>query len=420
MKNGLQMNFDMALAGVRETGVYQEGLIAAKEKLHSGKTDFTGWVDLPSEYNSEEIRRIEETAEEIRGKCSAFIVIGIGGSYLGARAAVEMLSHSFAREIGKAGAPKIYFAGMNISGTYHAELMEIIEREEVCLCVISKSGTTTECSIAFALLKDALIKKYGKEEAARRIYAVTDAKRGVLREETDREGYTSFVVPDDIGGRYSVLTPVGLLPIAAAGIQIEEMLEGAREAQASAELMETAETYAATRNALFNKGKVIEIFEAYEPRLQYFTEWLKQLFGESEGKDGRGLFPAALQLSTDLHSMGQFLQQGNPIFFETVLNVKNPPKDVTVPEDAGALLAGKSMNQVNQAAVAGVMEAHRKAGVPILKLDLPELSPRIFGQLVYFFETACGLSGYLMGVDPFNQPGVESYKEEMRAELSRL
>lgn len=418
MKNGLQMNFDMAQTGARETGVYQEGLKAAREKLRSGKEAFTGWVELPACYDKEEVERIKATAQEIRKKCTAFIVIGIGGSYLGARAAVEMLSHSFARETAGAAGPKVYFAGQNISGTYHAELLEAVEKEEVCLCVISKSGTTTECSIAFALLKDALIKKYGKDEAGTRIYAITDAEKGILREETERDGYVSFVVPDDIGGRYSVLTPVGLLPIAAAGIDVDEMLEGALSAKESPELMETAETYAAVRNALYNKGKSIEIFEYYEPKLQYFAEWLKQLFGESEGKDGKGIFPTALQFSTDLHSMGQFLQQGSQVFFETVLNVKNPEKDVVVPESAGELLAGRSMNQVNQAAVAGVMEAHRKADVPILKLELPDLSPRTFGQLVYFFETACGLSSYLMGVNPFNQPGVESYKSEMRAALN--
>lgn len=419
VKNGLQMNFDMALVGAKETGVYQEGLKAARERLHSGNEDFTGWVGLPETYDREETERIKAAAKEIREKCQALIVIGIGGSYLGARAAVEMLSHSFSREVPKAGVPKLYFAGQNISGTYHAELMEAIAEQDVCLCVISKSGTTTECSIAFALLKDALIQKYGKEEAATRIYAITDEKKGVLREETDREGYVSFVVPDDIGGRYSVLTPVGLLPIAAAGIDIDEMLEGARAAKESAALMETAETYAAARNALYQKGKLVEIFEAYEPRLQSFTEWLKQLFGESEGKEGKGIFPAALQFSTDLHSMGQFLQEGNQIFFETVLDVANPPKDIVVPEGAGELLSGKSMNAVNQAAVEGVMEAHRQAGVPILKLELPELSASVFGQMVYFFETACGLSGCLLGVDPFNQPGVESYKAEMRKALQR-
>lgn len=417
MKNGLQMNFDVALVNAGETGVFQEGLRAAKNRLYSGKEAFTGWIDLPETYDREETERIKKTAEEIRGKCGAFIVIGIGGSYLGARAAVEMMSHSFFREKEKVGVPKIYFAGQNISGTYHAELMEAVADLEVCLCVISKSGTTTECSIAFALLKDALIKKYGKEEAIKRIYAITDKEKGVLREETDREGYVSFVVPDDVGGRYSVLTPVGLLPIAVAGIDIDEMLAGAREAKESPELMGTAEIYAAVRNALYQKGKTVEIFQAYEPKLQSFTEWLKQLFGESEGKKGKGIFPTALQFSTDLHSMGQFLQDGSQIFFETVLNVIAPEKDMVVPESAGALLAGKSMNAVNQAAVAGVMEAHRKAGIPILKIEIPELSAAVFGQLVYFFEMVCGLSACLLGVNPFNQPGVESYKAEMRREL---
>lgn len=424
MKSGLQMNFDMAPMGAEETGAYQEGLKTAWERLHSGKEDFTGWVDLPANYDRQEMERIKSAAAEIQRKCEALIVVGIGGSYLGARAAVEMLAHSFRKEMAEistsaeSDVPKVYFAGQNISGTYHAELMETVAGKDVCLCVVSKSGTTTEPSIAFALFKDALIQKYGKEEAVRRIYAITDAEKGILREEADREGYVTFVVPDDIGGRYSVLTPVGLLPIAAAGIDIDEMLAGALEARNSPALMEMAKEYAAVRNVLYKKGKVIEIFEYYEPKLQYFAEWLKQLFGESEGKDGVGIFPAALQFSADLHSMGQFLQQGNQIFFETVLNVLHPEKDMVVPDTAGELLAGRSMNAVNQAAVTGVMEAHRKAGIPILKLDAEELTAGVFGQMAYFFEMACGLSGYLMGVNPFNQPGVESYKAEMRKVLA--
>ena len=335
------------------------------------------------------------------------IVIGIGGSYLGAQAAISALRTETA--------PEIFFAGQNLSGTYHKELLEKIKGKELCLCVISKSGTTTESSVAFSILKDELYKKYGREEAAGRIYAITDAEKGILREETNREGYVSFVVPDDIGGRYSVLTAVGLLPIAAAGIDVEAMLKGAecaaiksKEAKADAELL------AATRISLLNRGKTIEVFEYYEPKLQFFAEWLKQLFGESEGKDGKGIFPAALQFSTDLHSMGQFLQDGNQIFFETVLNVLNPPGDLIVPDSAGELLAGKSMNAINQAALEGVVAAHEATGVPIIKLDIPELTPHCFGQMVYFFETTCALSGYLNGVNPFDQPGVESYKTEMR------
>ena len=386
----------------------QSQLSDGQKRLDSGREDFTGWVRLPAEFNRKEIQRIKEAAAAIRSKCDAFVIIGIGGSYLGARAAIEML--------GKKGAgPVIYYAGQNISGPYHVELMEELGDKEVCLCVISKSGTTTEPSIAFALLKDMLIQKYGKEEACRRIYAVTDQNRGVLREEADREGYESFVVPDDIGGRYSVLTAVGLLPIAVAGIDVDAMLSGAAEMMGPFPFEEDgAAGYAAARNLLLAKGKVIEVFESYEPRLFYFSEWLKQLFGESEGKQGKGIFPAALQFSTDLHSMGQFLQDGNQIFFETILNVEEPPLDITVPESAGKVLAGRSMNQVNRAAVEGVMAAHGKAGIPMIKIKIPRMTSRYFGQMVYFFERACALSGYLSGGNPFDQPGVEDYKSEMR------
>ncbi len=380
----------------------------AETRLSSGKEDFTGWVRLPGEYDREELDRIKKVGAAIGRKCDAFVVIGIGGSYLGARAAIEMLGE-------KGAGPRIYYAGQNISGTYHAELLEELSDKEVCLCVISKSGTTTEPGIAFALLKDMLVGKYGEEEARRRIYAVTDEKRGVLREEADREGYESFVVPDDIGGRYSVLTPVGLLPIAAAGINVDAMLEGAAEMCISRPFEEDgAALYASARRELFAMGKSVEVFESYEPRLLYFSEWLKQLFGESEGKQGKGIFPAALQFSTDLHSMGQFLQEGHQIFFETILEVKEPPLDLRVPDSAGGALAGLSMNQVNRAAASGVMEAHKKAGIPMIKIHIPKLTPYYFGQMVYFFERTCALSGYLAGVNPFDQPGVEAYKAEMR------
>ncbi|MDD2216684.1 MAG: glucose-6-phosphate isomerase, partial [Eubacteriales bacterium] len=312
--------------------------------------------------------------------------------------------------------PTIYYGGHNLSGTYHAELLEEIRDKDFCLCVISKSGTTTETSIAFSLLKDLLIRKYGREEANHRIYAITDEKKGILREETIREGYESFVVPDDIGGRYSVLTPVGLLPIAVAGIDVNEILEGAA---AEARNEKNGCIYAALRNQLYKEGKVVEVFEYYEPKLHYFGEWLKQLFGESEGKEGGGIFPTTLQFSRDLHSMGQFLQEGNPIFFETILNVVEPQKDVIIPKEAGGVLAGKSMNNVNQAAVEGVMEAHRYASIPMIRIDIPALTAYDFGQMVYFFERACSLSGYLMGVNPFDQPGVEQYKTEMHNALKR-
>ena len=412
MSETLKLDLSRSLLGPQTITASQAELENAKNKLWSGKEAFTGWVNLPFDYDRNEFKDILAAADKIRKQCEVLIVIGIGGSYLGAQAAISAL------KTGKESAPEIYFAGQNLSGTYHKELLEKIEGKELCLCVISKSGTTTESSVAFSILKDELYKKYGREEAAKRIYAITDAEKGILREETSREGYVSFVVPDDIGGRYSVLTAVGLLPIAAAGIDVAAMLKGAEcAAVASKKEKADASLLAATRVSLLNSGKTIEVFEYYEPRLQFFAEWLKQLFGESEGKDGKGIFPAALQFSTDLHSMGQFLQDGNPIFFETVLNVLEPPGDLIVPESAGELLAGKSMNAINQAAVEGVIAAHEATGVPIIKLDIPELTPHCFGQLVYFFETACALSGYLNGVDPFDQPGVESYKTEMRKVL---
>lgn len=412
MNNTMKPDLSRALVDAQSITACKAGLENAKARLWSGTESFTGWVKLPFDYDRKELNDIQSAAEKIRSQCEVLIVIGIGGSYLGAQAAISALRTE------KDGGPEIYFAGQNLSGTYHKELLDKICGKELCLCVISKSGTTTESSVAFSILKDELYKKYGREEAAKRIYAITDASKGILREETTREGYVSFVVPDNIGGRYSVLTAVGLLPIAVAGIDVKEMLSGAEaEANAAKEADSEAEKLSAARINLLNRGKVIEVYEYYEPKLQFFSEWLKQLFGESEGKDGKGIFPAALQFSTDLHSMGQFLQDGNQIFFETVLNILNPPEDLVVPESAGELLAGRSMNAINQAAVEGVIAAHEATGVPIIKIDIPALTPYHFGRMVYFFETTCALSGYLNGVDPFDQPGVESYKTEMRKVL---
>lgn len=392
---------------VNEIEGEKERLSEAQSWLSAAEDDFMGWVNLPLTYDADEVEAIKEAAAEIRSKCDAFVVIGIGGSYLGARAAIEMLGNS-------GNVPEIFYAGQNISAAYHKELVDQLKDREICACVISKSGTTTEPAIAFALIKDLIVEKYGKEEAGKRIYAITDKNVGVIREEARAEGYGSFVVPDNVGGRYSVLTAVGLLPIAVAGIDIDEMLQGAKKIMGPAAYEEDgAAQYAALRNLLFGSGKTVEIYEIYEPGLYYFTEWLKQLFGESEGKQGKGIFPAALQFSTDLHSMGQFLQEGNQIFFETVLNVLEPPCDLKVPEGAGKTLSGLSMNKVNAAALEGVMEAHRKAGIPIIKIDIPALRPYYLGQMIYFFEKACALSGYLMGVNPFDQPGVEAYKSEM-------
>lgn len=410
MKQPLILDLSDALISEQTLSDYHPSLEEAQLRLESGGEAFTGWVELPLKYDKDEFQRIERAAKKIQSQCDALVVLGVGGSYLGARAAVEMLSP------GKGSYPELYFAGQNLSGTYHFELLELLRDRQVCLLVISKSGTTTETGIAFALFKEWMIGKYGRKEASSRIYAITDAKEGILREETCREGYESFVVPDDIGGRYSVLTPVGLLPIAAAGIPIREMMEGAAD---MAKNRDFGQLYAAARRELHKRGKLIEVFEYYEPRLRFFAEWLKQLFGESEGKEGKGIFPASLEFSTDLHSMGQFLQEGSPVFFETVLNVISPPHDLSVPVSAGGILAGKSMNRVNQAAVEGVMAAHRQAGAPMVRIDIPALTPYGFGQMVYFFERVCALSGFLLGIDPFNQPGVEQYKAEMRKALGK-
>ena len=409
MNGSLTLDFSDVLLSEHRLFDYEDKIAKAEARLHSGKEKFTGWADLPLTYNRDELKRIKEVAEQVRSKCDAFVLIGIGGSYLGPRAAIEMLAPT-------SSSPSIYYAGQNLSGTYHKQLMEELADREVCLCVISKSGTTTETSIAFALFKDWLYGKYGKEEACRRIVAITDAEKGALRQEATEEGYETFVVPANIGGRYSVLSAVGLFPIACAGINIDEMLDGARDRAADTE---QEGLYAAARNCLYQDGKKIEVFEYYEPRLHYFAEWLKQLFGESEGKDGKGLFPSALAFSTDLHSMGQFLQEGSQIFFETILNVVSPPDDLLVPESAGTILANKSMNQINHAALSGVMAAHRAAGISMVRIDIPSLCSYTFGQMVYSFEKACALSGYLLGVDPFDQPGVEHYKAEMRKVLEK-
>ena len=420
----MNLKIDISMTGISEADIEKtrQGAYAAQDRLWEGKDDFTGWVKLPMNYDKDELEDIIATGYKIQSQCELLIVIGIGGSYLGAKAAVEALpmylkDSDDLEDLNQY--PEIRFAGINISGTYHTALLEEMKNRDVCLCVISKSGTTTEPSIAFAVLKDALISKYGKKEASHRIYAITDASRGVLRREVEREGYKSFVVPDDIGGRYSVLTAVGLLPLAAAGIDVKSMLAGAEAVMSSPKWDSDAVDYACSRFLLMESGKNIEVIEYYEPQLQYFAEWLKQLFGESEGKEGKGLFPASLNFSADLHSMGQFLQEGNQIFFETVLNIEKPDRDITVPESAGSLLAGKSMNAVNEAAVNGVIAAHRKAGIPIIRIDIPEMTPYYFGQMVYFFEMTSAVTGLMMGVNPFDQPGVESYKAEMLRELQK-
>ena len=423
----------LSFVGQHEIDYMSEYVKSAHAMLHDGSgagNDFLGWVDLPVNYDKDEFERIKKAAEKIRSNSDALIVIGIGGSYLGARAAVEMLQHSFcnALDAEKRKGPAIFFAGNSISSTYLADLLEAIDGKDISVNVISKSGTTTEPAIAFRIFKDLLEKKYGKDGAKERIYATTDKARGALKTLADTEGYETFVVPDDVGGRYSVLTAVGLLPIAAAGIDIDAMMKGAADAREDYSNPSLAENecyqYAAVRNALYKKGKSIEMVVNFEPALHYFGEWWKQLYGESEGKDNKGIFPAAADFSSDLHSMGQYIQQGRRDLFETAILVDEPRKDVTIEAtednlDGLNFLAGKTVDFVNSMAAKGTALAHIDGGVPNLKLTVAKLDAYTFGQMVYFFEKACGISGYLLGVNPFDQPGVESYKKNMFALLGK-
>lgn len=406
---------------------FQPMITEAHNMLHN-KTgvgnDFLGWVDLPIDYDKEEFARIEKAAKRIQENSDILLVIGIGGSYLGARAAIEMLTHSFHNALpkNKRKSPAVFFVGNNISSTYIQDLLELVDGQDFSINVVSKSGTTTEPAIAFRVFKEALEKKYGKEEAKTRIFATTDKARGALKTLADSEGYETFVIPDDVGGRFSVLTAVGLLPIATAGISIKDMMQGAADARLAYMEPELKKNicyqYAAARNALYRKNKSIEILANYEPKLQYFGEWWKQLYGESEGKDQRGIFPASVNLSTDLHSLGQYIQDGLRNIFETVINVEKPNKELIIQEEENDLdglnyLAGKTVDFVNKNAYKGTLLAHNDGGVPNIVLSVPELSPYYFGYMVYFFEKACGISGYLLGVNPFDQPGVEAYKKNM-------
>lgn len=435
MNKGISLDLSKVAPYLEETELeYMEGMVrSVHEELHNrtgAGNDFLGWIDLPVNYDKDEFARIKKAGEKIKSDSDVLIVIGIGGSYLGSRAAIEMLTNNFhnALDDDKRKVPKVFFAGNNISSTYMAELLQVIDGKDVSLNIISKSGTTTEPAIAFRILKAHLEKKYGLEEARKRIYATTDKARGALKTLADAEGYESFVVPDDVGGRFTVLTAVGLLPIAAAGINIDEMMKGAadaREVYSNPSLKENdAYKYAATRNALYNKGKVIEILVNYEPSLHYFNEWWKQLYGESEGKDNKGLFPAAVDFTTDLHSMGQYIQDGRRTMFETVINVEKAKYEINIEAaendmDGLNFLAGKTMDFVNKKAFQGTLLAHNDGGVPNMVLNVPELSPYYFGYMVYFFEKACGISGYLLGINPFNQPGVEAYKKNMFALLGK-
>ena len=392
--------------------------------------DFLGWLDLPVNYDKEEFARIKKAAAKIQSDSEVLLVIGIGGSYLGARAAIEFLRHSFynvvSKEIRKT--PEIYFVGNSISSTYIKHLMDVIGDRDFSINMISKSGTTTEPAIAFRVFKEMMEKKYGKAEAAKRIYATTDKARGSLKNLATEEGYETFVVPDDIGGRFSVLTAVGLLPIAVSGADIDKLMEGAasgRERAMNAPFEENdALQYAALRNILLRKGKAIEILANYEPSVHYVSEWWKQLYGESEGKDQKGIFPASVDLTTDLHSMGQFIQDGARNMFETVINIETSREELTIgtePVDLDGLnyLAGKTVDFVNKSAMNGTILAHTDGQVPNFMVNVPEVNEFYLGELFYFFEFACGVSGYLLGVNPFNQPGVESYKKNMFALLGK-
>lgn len=392
--------------------------------------DFLGWIDLPVDYDKEEFARIKEAAKKIQSDSEVLLVIGIGGSYLGARAAIEFLRHSFYNMVDKniRKTPEIYFVGNSISSTYIKHLIDVIGDRDFSVNMISKSGTTTEPAIAFRVFKEMMENKYGKEGAAKRIYATTDKAKGSLKNLATEEGYETFVVPDDVGGRFSVLTAVGLLPIAVSGADIDKLMEGAASGRKSALEQPFEENdamkYAAVRNILLRKGKQVEILCNYEPSAHYVSEWWKQLYGESEGKDQKGLFPASVDLTTDLHSMGQFIQDGARIMFETVLDIEKSREEITIgtePVDLDGLnyLAGKSVDFVNKSAMNGTILAHTDGQVPNLMVKVPEVNEFYLGELFYFFEFACGLSGYLLGVNPFNQPGVESYKKNMFALLGK-
>lgn len=411
-----------------------KGIVMQAKETLLGRTgagnDFLGWIDLPVEYDKEEFGRIKEAAKKIQGNSDVLLVIGIGGSYLGARAAIEFLGHNFYNMISKEdrNAPEIYFVGNSISSTYLKHLCDVLKGKDFSVNIISKSGTTTEPAVAFRVFKKMLEEKYGKSGAAERIYATTDKSRGALKKLSDAEGYETFVVPDDVGGRFSVLTAVGLLPIAVSGVDIDGLMEGAASGRSCALELPYEENdalmYAAVRNILLRKGKSVEITANYEPSLHYFSEWWKQLYGESEGKDQKGIFPAAVDLTTDLHSMGQFIQDGARLMFETVLNVEESRETVVLEEEAEDLdglnyLAGKTVDFVNKSAMNGTVLAHTDGNVPNLMVHIPRQDAYSLGQLFYFYEFACGISGYILGVNPFDQPGVESYKRNMFALLGK-
>ncbi|MFK5855925.1 MAG: glucose-6-phosphate isomerase [Bacteroidota bacterium] len=430
----LKIDYTNALGVIKEQDIlaFQKEINDHYNSLKSKSglgNDFLGWIELPSKIDNKLISRIEKIASEIRNKSDIFVVVGIGGSYLGARAVIEALGNSFSHLERKKGNPVIVYAGQNISEDYMVELQNVLDNNDYSLTIISKSGTTTEPAVSFRILKNHLENKYGKAEAKSRIIAITDKERGALKQLADEEGYESFIVPDDVGGRYSVLTPVGLLPIAVAGFNIRELLDGAIKMKTHIESSPKIEdnpvsTYAAVRNALYNAGKTIEITVNYEPKLYYMTEWWKQLYGESEGKETKGIFPAGVGFTTDLHSMGQYIQDGLRNIFETVISIEKPNNELKVPTDDKNLdglnyIAGKPLHEVNHMAETGTTLAHVDGGVPNLRIILPNISENTLGQLIYFYEMGCAISGYILGVNPFDQPGVEAYKKNMFALLGK-
>ncbi|HEC2172881.1 TPA: glucose-6-phosphate isomerase [Staphylococcus delphini] len=426
----IQLDYQKALKffGQHELDQQQDAVKAIHRTIHEGTgagSDFLGWVDLPVNYDKEEFSRIKEAAKQVQSHSEVLVVIGIGGSYLGARSAIEMLTPAFKKD---SEYPEIIFAGNHLSSSYLQSLIDYLADKDYSVNVISKSGTTTEPAVAFRIFKKLLEEKYGKEEAVKRIFATTDQAKGALKQLATNEGYETFVVPDDVGGRFSVLTAVGLLPIAVAGIDIDAMMGGAakaREELSSDDLSSNiAYQYASIRNILYNKGYTTEMLINYEPSLQYFNEWWKQLFGESEGKDLKGIYPSSANFTTDLHSLGQYVQEGRRFLIETVLKVENPEHDITIEEDADDLdglnyLAGKTVDEVNTKAFEGTLLAHTDGGVPNMVVKLPRLDAETYGYVVYFFELAVAMSGYQLGVNPFNQPGVEAYKQNMFALLGK-
>ncbi len=428
----LRVNDNYVKQFVREDELIgMEAIVKTAHKVLHEKSglgnDFLGWIDLPTNYDKEEFARIKAAAKKIQSDSDVLLVIGIGGSYLGARAAIEVLKSSLYNNL-KKDTPEIYFVGNSINPTYLKEILSLCEGKDVSVNIISKSGTTTEPALAFRVFREFLVEKYGKEEAAKRIYATTDKARGTLKELCDANGYETFVIPDDVGGRFSVLTAVGLLPIAVAGCDIDALMEGAAKAQADY-MVDDVHTndcykYAAYRNILLRKGKAVEMLIAYDPSFAMMNEWFKQLFGESEGKDGKGLFPASAIFSTDLHSLGQFIQDGSNIIFETVVDVKKPREDFFIKADPTNFdglnfLSNQNMSVVNQKAFQGTVLAHTEGGTPNLVLEVEQMNEYELGYMIYFFEKACAMSGYMLGVNPFNQPGVESYKKNMFALLGK-